>query len=668
MKNVIYLSLVASVGLATLAGCGKTTNPTLTSPDGTIAVEVSAKAGKLYYTVDQGRQPVLNDSRLGLVLGEGDLADGLRITNVEHTSFDQTWEQPWGEERTVRNHYNEMSVTVEQQDSGRTFAVVFRVFDDGIGFRYEFPQQEALGKFVVMDELTEFALAGNHTAWSIPAETQYYEALYASGPAGSLATAVSTPLTMQTADGHYLSIHEAALTDYPALNLVAPQVGTPTLKADPTRWSTGEVAFMEAPRTTPWRTLIVAGSPGGLILSRLMLNLNEPSQIEDTSWIEPGRYIGVWWGMHTERYTWYQGPKHGATTENVKRYIDFAAAHNFAGVLVEGWNDGWQNDWTVEGDKFSFTRTYSDFDLEEITRYAARKNVKLIGHHETGGATKNYEAQIEDAFALYQKYGVDVVKTGYVSPLLDGKERHSSQYGVRHYRKVIETAARYHIMIDNHEPVMPSGLQRTWPNLMTQEGVRGQEWDAWSTDGGNPPEHTTVIPFTRGLAGPMDFTPGTFYFTNPVHPGTRVQTTVAKQLALSVILYSPLQMASDEIENYEGNPAFEFITRCPTNWETTSVPEAVIGSHVVIARRDRDSDEWFVGAITNAEARAVSLPLDFLETGVSYNARIFCDGPGADYRTDPYPVEIIDTQVDSTSTLDLNLAPGGGSAIILTKL
>jgi alpha-glucosidase len=399
-----------------------------------------------------------------------------------------------------------------------------------------------------------------------------------------------------------------------------------------------------------------------------MLNLNEPSKIEDTSWIEPGRYIGIWWGMHTERYTWFQGPKHGATTANVKRHIDFAAENGFSGVLVEGWNDGWQNDWTVEGDKFSFTQAYSDFDLPEITEYAASKGVKLIGHNETGGATQNYEAQLEDAFAMYQKFGVNTVKTGYVSPLLDGKERHNSQYGVRHYRKVIETAAKYHIMIDNHEPVMPTGLQRTWPNLMTQEGVRGQEWDAWSTDGGNPPDHTTIIPFTRGLAGPIDFTPGTFKFENPVHPQTRVRTTIAKQLALSVVIFSPLQMASDEIENYEGVPAFGFITQCPTNWSRTVVPHASIGEYVTIARRDRDSENWYVGSITNAEARNLSLPLDFLDEGARYTAQIYKDGAGADYQTNPHPVAIEEQEVDSTTTLELNLAAGGGVAIVLAKI
>jgi alpha-glucosidase len=472
---------------------------------------------------------------------------------------------------------------------------------------------------------------------------------------------------METKGGLYLTIHEANLTDYAAMNLLS-KGKTSVLKADLTPWATGEKVFMKAPGVTPWRTIIIAAKPGDLILSRLMLNLNEANKITDTSWIKTGRYIGIWWGMHMEKYTWHQGPKHGATTKNVKKYIDFAAKHNFSGVLVEGWNDGWQNNWTKEGDKFSFTKAYSDFDLQEITKYAAMKNVKLIGHHETGGATLNYERQLDSAFALYQKYGVDVVKTGYVSPLLDGKQRNSSQYGVRHYRKVLETAAKYHIMIDNHEPVMPSGLQRTWPNLMTQEGVRGQEWDAWSKDGGNPPDHTTIIPFTRGLAGPMDFTPGTFNFNNPVFPNTRVQTTLAKQLALSVVIYSPLQMASDDIENYENNPAFEFITSCPTNWAKTVIPDARIGEYVTIARKDRDSENWYIGAITNADSRKLSLSLSFLDKGARYKAKIFRDGKDAEYKTNPYPIEIEEVEVNSGTALNLELATSGGTAIILTKL
>lgn len=640
----------------------------VTSPDQSIAIQADDEDGRIFYTVSKNGKTLLDKSFLGFLLKDGPLGEDVAITSVSHTSFTGSWDQTWGEEITVDNSYNQMTVQVEEKSGlRRKFNVVFRVFDDGFGFRYEFPQQHHLADFVIMDENTEFNFTGNHKAWSIPYGASYYEALYEPHPIRELDT-VCTPLTIETDDGLYLAVHEANLTDYAAMNLL-PEKGSSTLRVYLTPWSTGEKVFAKAPGNTPWRTVVIGTTPGDLLLSRLMLNLNEPSKIEDTSWIKPGRYIGIWWGMHMNAHTWHIGPKHGATTENTKRYIDFAAKHGFSGVLVEGWNTGWENDWTKEGDKFSFTQAYPDFDLGEITTYAAIKGVKLIGHHETGGATLNYERQLDSAFASYQRHGVNVVKTGYVSPLLDGKERHSSQYGVRHYRKVIETAAKYHIMIDNHEPVMPTGLQRTYPNLMTQEGVRGQEWDAWDVGGGNPPEHTTIIPFTRGLAGPMDFTPGTFNFENPVLPNTHVKTTLAKQLALAVVLYSPLQMASDMIENYDTYPApFEFITSCPTNWAKTVVSNAKIGEYLTLARKDRDSDNWYVGSITNGESRSLSLPLDFLDKGVTYRAKIFKDGAGASYDTNPYPVAIEESEITSTTVLDLVLAAGGGTAIILTRL
>lgn len=662
MKYILYLFLSA---LLFMTACAQK-DFSVKSPDGTISVSVGTENGGAYYTVTKGGKAILNKSFLGFVLKDSELDKGLVIKDAVLSSFDETWEQPWGEETSVINKYNQLTINVEESDGlKRKFNIIFRVFDDGIGFRYEFPEQENLKDFIIMDELTEFALADDHKSWSIPYDTEYYEGLYKSAPVSKLDT-VCTPLTMETNDGLYLSIHEANLTDYAAMNL-CPKDKTSLLKAYLSPWSTGEKVFMKAGGVTPWRMMIIAEKPGDLLLSRLMLNLNEPSKITDTSWIKPGRYIGIWWGMHMEKYTWYTGPKHGATTANTKKYIDFASQHGFSGVLVEGWNKGWENDWTKEGDRFSFTESYPDFDIKEITKYAAMKNVKLVGHHETGGSTLNYERQLDSAFAYYQRHGVNAVKTGYVSPLLDGKEMHSGQYAVRHFRKVIETAAKYHIMIDNHEPVMPTGLQRTWPNLMTQEGVRGQEYDAWSRDGGNPPEHTTIIPFTRGLAGPMDFTPGTFNFTNPVYPNTRVQTTIAKQLALSVIIYSPLQMASDMIENYENNPAFEFITSCPANWSKTVVPDARIGEYVTIARKDRDSENWYVGSITNAEKRSLTLPLTFLDKGATYKAKIFKDGKDAEYKTNPYPVDIEEKEVTFETVLNLDLSTSGGTAIIFTK-
>jgi len=643
--------------------CSSGDPDSIASPDGKIRLQVGLQDGRIFYTVVKDNKQVLNKSFLGFMLKDSDLSKGFEIKNIRHSSFSETWEQPWGEELSVDNRYNQMAVNVEEKDGlKRKFAVVFRLFDDGIGFRYEFPEQDNINDFIIMDELTEFALTDNHATWSIPYDTEFYEGLYRPLAVTELDT-VCTPLTMETKDGIFLAIHEANLTDYAAMNLY-PEGKSATLKTYLTPWASGEKVFMKTPHVTPWRTMIIADSAADLLISRLMLNLNEPNKIADTSWIKPGRYIGIWWGMHMKKYTWEKGPKHGATTENTMRYIDFAAKNNFAGVLVEGWNKGWE-DWR----SFDFLEAYSDFDMGRITDYAATKNVKLIGHHETGGNTIKYESQLDSAFALYQRHGVNTVKTGYVGGLLDGKEMHSSQYSVRHYRKVIETAVKYRIMIDNHEPVMPTGLQRTYPNLMTQEGVRGQEWNAWSVDGGNPPEHTTVIPFTRGLAGPMDFTPVIFDFNNPVIPNTRVQTTLAKQLALFVVLYSPLQMAADMIENYEKNPEpFQFVTSCPTNWSKTVVPHAKIGEYLTIARKDRDSDNWFVGSITNADSRELSLSLDFLDSNTKYKAKIFKDGENADWQTNPYPVDIEELDVTSDSVLKLNLATSGGTAIMIVKL
>ena len=631
------------------------------SPDGKIVFEIGISNDGLFYKVSKGETAILKNSHLGIKLKDSEINKNIEITDVKYSKFDENWDQPWGEEITVRNNYRQMQVFVQEKENlKRKFIFNVKIFNDGFGFRYEFPTQPNLKDVVIMDELTEFNFAEDSPTWSIPYSTQFYEGLYTKAPLSKKDT-ISVPITLETKSGLFLTLHEANLMDYAAMN-VYPDKKTSNLKVYLTPWSTGEKVFTKTPFVTPWRTLIIAEKAGDLLLSRLMLNLNEPSKIKDTSWIKPGRYIGIWWGMHMKKYTWEMGPNHGAKTENVLRYIDFAAKYHFSGVLVEGWNKGWE-DWK----SYDFLESYPDFDIKKITDYARSKNVELIGHHETGGNTIKYESQLQDAFAFYKKYGVNVVKTGYVGGLLDGKEEHSSQYGIRHYRKVIETAAKYKIMIDNHEPAMPSGLQRTYPNLMTQEGVRGQEWNAWSKDGGNPPEHTTIIPFTRGLAGPTDFTPGIFNFTNTALPNTKVHTTLAKQLALSVINFSPLQMASDMIENYEGNPAFEFITSCPTTWSKLVVPNAEIGKYVTIARKDRNSDNWFLGSITNGDKRSLNVSLAFLDKNVKYKAKIFRDGKNADFEKNPYPVEILEMDVNSDTILPLNLARSGGTAIIFSK-
>lgn len=662
-----FIILVMSVFLCAHAGAIET----VCSPDGKLVLAVGIKNGKPQYSLKRGNETVLKPSFLGFELADGNLSDGFKIVKTYRDSHDETWQQPWGETSTVRNNYNELKVNLEEKKGlKRKLNIVFRVFNDGIGFRYEFPQQKNLTEFQIMDELTEFAMPSDAKAWSQPTNgTEYYEALYTCEPISQKDT-VSTPMTIEVAPDLYMAIHEANLTDYASLNLT-PRMSkddTPVLVAALTPWQSGVKVYTKAPCVTPWRTVTVANTPGGLITSYIALNLNEPCQLEDVSWIEPGRYVGIWWGMHMKDYTWEQGPKHGATTENTRRYIDFASQHGFKGVLVEGWNYGWDNNWTVNGHEFKFTKPYPDYDFEGLQKYALSKGVRLIAHNETGGAAQNYENQLEEAFALYHKLGINCVKTGYVNILLDKKELQHSQYGINHYRKVLEAAARHQIMVVNHEPAMPSGLRRTYPNMMSGEGMRGQEYNAWSADGGNPPYHVCILPFTRGLAGPMDFTPGIFNFENKAVPGTRPQTTIAKQLAEYVVLYSPLQMAADMIENYEYHPALTFIESCPTNWDKTLVPLAELGKHVTIVRKDRDSNNWFIGSVTDENPREFSLKLDFLDDNTTYQMTVYEDGIGADYKTNPYPLNIRQETVTSQSQIRLQLAPGGGTAVRLVKL
>lgn len=654
-------TLTAAMAALLLLGTGCSRSLTVASPDGALRLTVAQRDGRIGYAVTRNGAPLLDFSTLGFELQNAPaLRDGLEIVGTARDSRDETWETVWGEQRLVRNHYNELRVSVcEREEPNRRFDVVFRLFDDGYGFRYEFPEQPQLGEFAITDELTEFRFPRDHRAWWMPTREPYYESIARHTPISQMDT-VNTPLTLECSDGTYLALHEANLTDYAKMSL-RPD-GT-TLRCYLTPWSTGVKVYASTPFRTPWRTLIVGDTPGDLVTSRLMLNLNEPCRIGDTSWIRPAKYIGIWWSMHLFQETWAQGPRHGATTENAKRYIDFAAENGIQGVLAEGWNIGWDGEWTKNTDKIRFTEAYPDFDIEAVTKYADAKGVAWIGHHETGADTKNYEAQLEDAFAYYRQHGVHYVKTGYVNVLMDGKELHDSQYGVRHYRHVIETAARYGIMIDNHEPVMPTGLERTWPNLMTQEGIRGQEYDAWSPDGGNPPEHTTVVPFLRGLAGPMDYTFGTFCFDNPVSPFARVQSTVVRELAHYVVIYSPLQMASDLPENYRGHKAFDFIRDVPTDWERTVVPAAVIGDYAVFARQDRHSEDWYLGAVTDEEPRTVDVALSFLAPGATYTAQIYADGEGADWKSNPYAVQYAERSVTAADTLTVRMASGGGCAV-----
>ncbi|MCH8935955.1 MAG: glycoside hydrolase family 97 protein [Gemmatimonadetes bacterium] len=642
------------------------------SPDGRNEVTVEIREGKLYYSLQRDGRAVLLPSLLGFEFrGAQPLRDGLRVVETTRKTVDETWTQVWGEVARVRDHHHELRLVVaEDGPSGRRFAVVFRVFNDGVGFRYELPEQPGLGAFEITEELTEFVMADDARAWWIPAfQPNRYEYLYRSSPVSTLDT-VHTPLTMEFRDGLHVVIHEAHLVDYAGMTLVGGREQNRTLRTYLAPWEDGVKVRGRTPFTTPWRTIQVADQAADLAPSVLGLNLNPPNALEDVSWIRPMKYIGIWWGMHIGTMTWGSGLKHGATTENAKRYVDFAAANGFGGVLVEGWNRGWDGDWLANGDVFSFTEAYPDFDLGAVAAYASERGVELIGHNETSMGIENYERQLEDGFALYESLGMSAVKTGYVGDRTREGHAHHGQYMVRHWRKVIEAAASHGIMLDVHEPINDTGERRTYPNMLSREGARGQEYNAWGGEGGNPPEHETILFFTRMLAGPMDFTPGVFDILiesasgSPRRPEeSRLRTTLAKQLALYVVLYSPLQMAADLPENYVNQPAFQFIRDVPVDWEDTRVLEGKIGDYVVVARQERGGESWFVGAITDEEGRTLEIPLSFLAPGRSYVAEIYADGPGAHWLHDPLPIEISERPVDAGSRLTLSLAPGGGQAI-----
>ena len=637
-------------------------NEMVTSPDGAVMVTVGVKDHRPFYTVDYQGRTLVAPSHLGFRLDHEELGANMTMGKVSRSSMDETWIQPWGENETARNHYNELTVDYREH-TGRLMQVVFRVFNDGFGFRYNLSSQDKRKEYCIQDELTEITLAHDAKAWSIQSNhTAYFEGIYTADLLSKKDT-VCTPLTIEYEKDLFLAIHEAALEDYASINLT-PRTGddgSVRLLTALTPWRNGVKVYAKGELKSPWRTMIISKTAGGLLTSDLMLNLNEPSRIEDTSWIEPGRYIGIWWSIHKKQNTWEMGPTHGATTENVKRYMDFAARHGFSGVLAEGWNPGWG-----QGEKISYLESYPDFDIEEVCRYGQSKGVRFIGHTETWGNATLLENQMEEAFSWFEKLGIRAVKTGYVGHYFDGKELAKSQYGIRHYRRVIECAAKHHIMIDNHEPAMPTGIQRTWPNLMTQEGVRGQEYNAWDRRGGNPPAHTVTLPFTRGLAGPTDFTPAIFNFSEIVK-GTHPHSTLAKQLGEFVVIYSPLQMAADAIENYEGQPALSFIENCPTTWSKTLVPNGEIGKYITIARKARHGDSWFIGSITNEEARNIDVALDFLDEGAAYRAMIYEDGPEADYEQNPYEMTIRQINVVKGDTLHLRLARSGGAAIRIEK-
>jgi alpha-glucosidase len=651
---------------------------TVHSPENILSVKFELIDGKAYYSVQRFGIPVVESSQLGFILRSGPHFDAdFTILNAAENNFDETWTQSWGEVKDIRNNYKELIVSLAAESSPKRFLnIIFRVYDYGIGFRYEIPRQEGLNNFEIMDELSEFNFSGNHSSWWIKAfQWNRYEYLYQNSELQEVDT-VHTPFTMETKDGIFISVHEAALTDYSSMALKRTEQNN--FKAELFPWSDGAKVKAGSELISPWRTIQIADNPGSLITDYLILNLNEPNKLGNVSWVKPGKYVGIWWEMHIGKASWGSGDIHGATTSNAKKYIDFASKYGFDGVLIEGWNLGWDGDWIANGDIFNFTTPYPDFDILEVTRYAEEKNVKIIGHHETGGSVLNYESQLEAALDYYENLGINIIKTGYVNfergiKRLDEKgdtvgEWHHGQFMVRHYRKVVEEAAKRKIMINVHEPIKPTGIRRTYPNMMTREGARGQEYDAWDEQGGNPPDHTVIIPFTRLLGGPMDFTPGIFDL-NSFSEKNRVNTTLARQLAHYVTLYSPLHMAADLPENYEARPEpFKFIVEVPTDWENTIVLNASIGNYLTIVRKDRLSENWYLGSTTDEIGRTFDFPLYFLTPGKEYSAEIYKDGENADWKNNPYSIEITKLKVNSNTILNVKLAPGGGTAIKFTPL
>lgn len=623
----------------------------LHSPNGGLELRVGVdESATVWYELISGDKPTIGRSRLTLVDSEKRnlLAVQGRV-NYQEKSRDETWEQPWGEQRFIRDHHHQLSLMTED------FAVHFRLFDDSFGFRYELFGD---GAVTIKREETEFNIQKDGAdAWWIPALGQnHYEHLYKKTTIDDIPTA-HTPLTIELGDGRYLAIHEAALYDYGSMNLVPTEQG---LTSHITPIKNGDVANIALPFTMPWRTVIVADKPFDLGRSKVMLNLNEPSKIADSSWVKPTKFMGIWWGMFISHFTWGSGPKHGATTHNAIRYINAAKQLGIKALLIEGWNEGWDGDWTQNGDKMNLMKPYPDFDIKTVTSYAKSQGIDIVGHHETSGNISHYEWQLPEAYDYYRHFGVRYIKTGYVHPRLNTGDAHSSQVGVNHYQHTVELAAERKIMLNIHEPVKGTGIERTWPNLLTREGVMGQEYEG----GAVLPEHTAILPFTRLLAGPLDYTPGLFNLTGTER---KVHTTLAKQLAFYVTMYSPMQMAADLPEHYQDQPAFQFITDVPISWDQTIPIDGVIGDYYVVARKDRDSDDWYIGAVSDEDSRSIDITLDFLPEHQHYQATIYRDGDDAHWRDNPHSHKIEHRRVTHGDSLSIQVAPGGGFAIRLTN-
>jgi len=681
---------------------------TLLSPNGNLSLSFTLNAdGKPFYQLSYKERAIIKPSALGIVLKDASSYDqNFVIANSQTKTVDESWNPVWGEVKTIRNNYNELRVTLAQKNiSERTLILTFRVFNDGIGFRYEFPSSHAFQYFIVADELTEFKMAGNHKAFWIPGDfdTNEYEyttstlneinattgkyAAELSAHAPISVSAVQTPLMMKTADSIYINIHEAALVNYPAMNLILNKE-TATFRAALVDDPLENKAYLQTPAKTPWRTIVVSDRAVDILASKLILNLNEPNAIGNTDWIKPQKYVGIWWEMHVGYGTWnfadttnlkLKDPgwnnlkpngKHSANTARVKRYIDFAAEHGFPGVLVEGWDIGWEDWWGKwKEEVFDFVTPYPDFNVQELHRYAASKNIKLIMHHETSASVTNYERRMDEAYRFMKENGYDAVKTGYVGRIIPRGEHHDGQWMVNHYVRVAEKTAANKIMLNAHEPVRPTGLHRTYPNWLACEAARGNEYNAWSI--GNVPEHETILPFTRLMGGPMDYTPGIFQIKlNYYDPNKkeRVHTTLAKQLALYLTMYSPLQMAADLPENYEKHlDAFQFIKDVAVDWDDSKYLLAEPGDFIAVARKAKGKEDWFLGAITDENARTLNVPLSFLDDNTDYIATIYADAPDADWDKNPMAYVISKRVVSSEATLKLLLASGGGTAISFKK-
>jgi hypothetical protein len=688
-ENLIYLLTIIITMGNNFHLAGQNT-VSIASPDNKIELTVLHPENEiLYYNISFKGKTVIEPSALGFSLSKPEM-DFMACTvlSVDSAEVDETWKPVWGEVSAIRNHYKELKILVKNNlGSGIQMQITFRVFNDGVGFRYEFPKQPELNHFIVEKETTQFNLTGDYKTFWIPGDYDSNEYLYQttklseveavkasdSEPAISVkkpyaANAVQTPLMMKTEEGIYINIHEAALVNYPAMNLMIDKkyfILTANLVPD----AVGNRAYLQTPAKTPWRTIIISDKATDILASKMILNLNEPSAMEDVSWINPQKFIGIWWEMHIGKSSWDKASgKHGATTANAKLYIDFAAKHGFDGVLVEGWNIGWE-DWfgNWKEDVFDFVTPYSDYDIDYLSKYAEEKGVKIIMHHETSGSATNYERRMDEAYQFMAEHRMNAVKTGYVGKIIPRGEHHDGQWMVNHYQRVVEKAAKYKIMVDAHEPVRPTGLHRTFPNWLACEAARGNEFNAWSA--GNPPEHETILPFTRLMGGPMDYTPGIFAIKlNQFDPTktNQVHTTLCKQLALYVTMYSPLQMAADLIENYKKKPdAFQFIKDVPVDWDDTKYLEAEPGDYLTVARKEKGKDNWFIGAITDENSRDVQIELTFLEPGVTYIAIIYRDGETADWQNNPESYIIEKKQVTHKSNLIIHLAKGGGCVVSL---